>query len=294
MFSPRCPRILALSMVLLALSGMAQAAPLASRQDMKFEVYAGGINAVTADMRMDRDKGRYDMGMGAKTQGLLGRIVPWEGTFDTEGWLEKDGRMLPERHRSGATSSDGTESKTYLYGKNGTFKSYKVIEDGKDKTPAKLDPELVDHTTDALTAALTVMQRVTETGKCEGSDEIFDGDRRFRLTFHHKGEEVLERSRYAPFQGRAVMCEAEVKPLAGRWHEKPRGWLSIQEQGRAAGSLPTIWMASLEKGAPAVPVRMRIKTDYGTLFMHMTGYANDKGARMGVFADQQKETKNDR
>jgi hypothetical protein len=281
-------------MVLLALSGAAHAAPAGSRQDLRFEVYAGGINAVTASMAMNQGRGRYDMHMDARTQGLLGRIVPWEGTFDTEGWLEKNGRMIPERHRSGATSSDGTESKTYLYGKDGRFKSYRVIEDGKDKTPEKLDVKIVDNTTDALTAALTVMQHVTEKGRCEGSDEIFDGERRFRLTFHHKGEEVLERSRYAPFQGQAVICEAEVEPLGGRWHTKPRGWLSIQEQGRAAGSLPTIWMATLEKGAPAVPVRMRIKTDYGTLFMHMTGYANDKGLRLGALAKDNKGAKNDR
>ncbi len=294
MFKQPCLRILALSMVLQALTGTARAAPAGSRQDLRFEVYAGGINAVTADMQMNRGKGRYDMHMGARTQGLLGRIVPWQGTFDTEGWLEKDGKMVPERHHSGATSSDGTEAKTYLYGKDGHFKSYKVIQDGKDVTPEKLDAKIVDHTTDALTAALTVMQRVTEKGQCEGSDEIFDGDRRFRLTFHHKGEEKLNRSRYAPYEGMAVMCEAEVEPLGGRWSAKPRGWLSIQEQGRAAGSLPTIWMASLEKGAPAVPVRMRIKTDYGTLFMHMTGYANDKGMRMGALAKDGKEAKNDR
>lgn len=287
--------MLALSIILLALSGTAQAAPAASRQDLQFEVYAGGIHAVTAGMAINQGKGRYDMHLDAQTRGLLGRIVPWEGTFDTEGWLEKTGKMLPEKHQSGATSSDGTEHKTYLYGKDGRFKSYKVIENGKDKTPPGLDDRLVDHTTDALTAAMTVMQRVAEKGQCEGSDEIFDGDRRFRLTFHHKGQETLHPSYYAFYEGPAVICEAEVTPLAGRWSAKPRGWLSIQEQGRAAGSLPTIWMASLEKGAPAVPVRMRVKTDYGTLFMHMSGYANDKGLRMGSLAGpKEKEAKNDR
>ncbi len=68
-------------------------------------------------------------------------------------------------------------------------------------------------------------------------------------------------------------------PLAGKWHAKPRGWLSIQEQGRKLGALPTVWLANMEHGAPAVPVRLRVVTDYGTLYMHVIHYTNDKTAQ---------------
>ena len=54
----------------------------------------------------------------------------------------------------------------------------------------------------------------------------------------------------------------------------PRGWLSIQEQGRSKGSLPTIWLAKIDKDGPAVPVKLRLKTDYGTLFSHLIDYKN--------------------
>lgn len=50
--------------------------------------------------------------------------------------------------------------------------------------------------------------------------------------------------------------------------------MSIQEQSRENGSLPTVWMAKMTEDAPAVPVKIRVKTDYGTLFMHLVRYEN--------------------
>ena len=72
--------------------------------------------------------------------------------------------------------------------------------------------------------------------------------------------------------GPAVACTVEVKPIAGKWHEKPRGWMSIQEQGREKGTMPTVWFAQMAAGEPAVPVKIRVKTEYGALFMHLTSY----------------------
>jgi hypothetical protein len=165
--------------------------------------------------------------------------------------------------------------KEYRYAPDGGFVGYKVTNKGKNETPKTIDPKLTERTIDALTAALDVMQKVAKGSPCEGASEIFDGDRRYRLTFHDGGEDILESSRYNIFHGAARRCTAEVVPLAGKWHAKPRGWLSIQEQGRKLGELPTIWMAKMEPGAPAVPVRMKVVTDYGTLYMHVTKYRND-------------------
>ncbi len=36
--------------------------------------------------------------------------------------------------------------------------------------------------------------------------------------------------------------------------------------------MPTVWLAQLRNGAPAVPVKIRVKTAYGTLFMHLAEY----------------------
>ena len=82
----------------------------------------------------------------------------------------------------------------------------------------------------------------------------------------------MKSSGYNLYEGSAEKCTVEVRPVAGRWHEKPRGWMSIQEQGREKGMLPTVWMAKMNENGPAVPVTVRVKTDYGTLFMHLVKY----------------------
>ena len=247
------------------------------RQQMVYELYAGGFNAVQAKLDVHyQSKDRYRLELFAVTKGFLGKLVPWEGTFESEGWRLDKETEKPELHQSTAVFDDETDIKKYEYGKDGSFKHLTVIENGKDKTPETLDDTLVQGTTDALTATLQAMQSVAEKGTCEGEDEVFDGKRRFKLVFRHQADDELKATKYNEFSGTAARCEVEVMPIAGAWHKKPRGWLSIQEQGREKGSLPTVWLAKLSEDGPAIPVKLRVKTDYGTLFMHMVGYESSE------------------
>lgn len=70
-----------------------------------------------------------------------------------------------------------------------------------------------------------------------------------------------------------------MKPDQGKWRKKPRGWLSIQEQGRQKGALPTIWLGQMGADKTYIPVKIRVKTDYGTLFMHLTSYKTGPAAK---------------
>lgn len=247
----------------------------AEKQVMNYDVYAGGFHVVLAELTVDTSKkGRYELMLESATRGFLDRIVGWKGIFATSGWRdEKTGKAMPEKHYSESWSRGDFERKTYLYGRDGQFKSYSIKDDKDDGTkPRPVEKELTHQTTDALTATLSVMQKVAAGGKCEGSEEIFDGSRRYRLMFRDQGMVDLAASRYNVYSGPAVECTAEVEQVAGKWREKPRGWMSIQEQGRAKGTMPTVWFARIKEGQPAVPVRIRVRTDYGVLFMHLTQY----------------------
>lgn len=244
-------------------------------QTMVYELYAGGINAASAQLDVTYGpQDRYRLFIDTRTKGFLAKIVPWVGTFETKGWRLKDDGHRPEQHRSTATMRDESEDKTYDYGKDGTFKRYHVIENEKDETPQDLDPKLTENTTDALTAALQAMQQVAVGKGCEATSEVFDGDRRFRMIFRNEGEEMLAATKYNIYAGPAIRCTVEVIPLGGRWHSKPRGWMSIQDQNIKQGGLPTMWLAHLDKDGPAIPVKTEVKTDYGTFFAHLIHYRN--------------------
>ncbi len=243
-------------------------------QKLGFDVYAGGLHAVRADMEVDyRDKGFYSIIFNAETRGVLGSIVPWKGSFLSKGWvLDNDKVLAPKLHESVSYWHDEEEIKSYNYEKNGEFKNIVTLYKHKKPRTRIPDEELTKDTIDALTATMVIMRYVADGKKCEGFFEIFDGKRRYKLVFTHKGFVNLKKSRYNAYEGQAAECIVEVQPLAGLWHKKPRGWLSIQEQGRERGMMPTVWFAQVRENAVAVPVKVRVKTAYGTLFMHMTAY----------------------
>ncbi len=252
-------------------------------QTMTYEVYAGGINAVTAEFNVSyEDESRYSMKLSARTKGFLGKLAPWSGYFETMGWRKGKDTDRPEQHQSVSVWKEEKEIKTYKYGEDGSFEDYEVIEKGRDYTPEKLDTTLTEGTTDALTAALKAMEAVADGKPCESDAEVFDGKRRYKMVFNHEADVKLDSSRYNIYDGIAARCQVEVQPVAGAWHKKPRGWMSIQEQGREKGSLPTVWLAKMSKDGPAVPVKIRVKTDYGTLFMHLVDYKNDEGVELAV------------
>lgn len=247
-------------------------------QHMEYDVYSGGFHVVEADLDIDYTReGRYRMVFGAHTRGFLDKLVPWKGRFESDGWrFDPAGKIRPQRHKSSAVFRGEKDIKEYKYGKDGSFQEYRLEDDDvqNDGSPKDVDPVLTKNTTDVLAATLNILDRLPKGGKCEGADEIFDGKRRYRLVFKEIRRVTLEATRYNVYAGPAVECTAEIEPMGGAWHKKPRGWLSIQEQGRKKGTMPTIWVANMEEKGPAVPVKVRVKTEYGTLFMHMTAYQN--------------------
>ncbi len=246
---------------------------LTNIQQIKYSVYAGGLHALDVNLITDlSDNKKYNAVMTAKTFGMLGKLAPWEGEFFTKGW--KGDSFQPEQHVSTTVFRGESETKTYSYNKDGSFNQYSETEN-ETETIKNRDPKLTQNTIDILTATLNTMRDITAGQTCKSGQEVFDGKRRYKLIFDQKRETIFKKSRYNVFAGKAIECTALVEPIAGKWHEKPRGWASIQEQGRAKGSLPTVWFAVVEEGQPAIPVKVRVKTDYGTLFMHLTKY---KGA----------------
>lgn len=241
---------------------------------MTYAVYAGGIHVVQADLDIVYpDTARYDIFLGARTQGFLGKLAPWEGTFESRGWRWKgEPPLKPEMHKSVATWRGTPDIKEYRYKKDGEFIDIHITEDNKPRKKHQVDDAVTQGTTDAFTAGLVVMEAVARGERCEGRSEVFDGKRRFAQIFKDGGAETLTRSSYNIYEGPARKCTVEIEPISGEWSKKPRGWLSIQEQGRDRGTLPTVWLGKFTEDGPALPVKIMVKTAYGALVMHAVKY----------------------
>jgi hypothetical protein len=257
---------------------VANPAMAADKRIMTYDVYAGGIHALDATLTISTNSKGYDVHLESKTHGLLGKLAPWSGVFQTQGQFAASGDIYPIEHISQSTWKKETESKTFIYDGKGNFKSYRVTEGGKDTTPSNLDNSLTTETTDILSATLAMMRNFEKTPECKGDKLVFDGDRNFYLQFKDTKTENLQKNKYNIFDGEALFCTVEIKPHKGKWRKKPRGWLSIQEQGRQQNALPLIWFgkADNDEKSPYIPVKIRVKTNYGTLFMHLTSYRHTK------------------
>ncbi len=237
---------------------------------LAYDVYAGGIHALNAALTLERTTTRYDITLVSATQGFLRKIANWSGRYVSKGRISND-KTYPLSHEASSSWKGSTEKKIFKYNGKGKFLSYKVSEEGKDTTPTSVDVSLATGTTDTLSSTLRLMVALPQSRVCSGDELIFDGDRNFQLTYSGKETEILKKSDYNIYDGQAIVCKVEVKPKNGKWHKKPRGWLSIQEQGRNLGDLPTIWFGKINgQDDLYVPVKIRVKTDYGTLFMHLT------------------------
>lgn len=267
------------NIILTALLLPLAASPACARTDtMTYDVYAGGIHALDARLEIGATEKDYDITLSSATHGFLKKLAPWSGIFSTDGEIDKkDDIPRPLTYLSSSTWKRETEEKHYTYDGKGSFLSYRVTETKKDqepvdKTPEKIADDLTENTTDLLSATFDLLRRLPQQKECRGSYAIFDGDRSFKLEFKETKLERLKKTRYNIFEGEALICQVEVIPDKGKWRKKPRGWLSIQEQGRKVGSLPTIWFGRMGADGPYIPVKIRVKTDYGTLFMHLTSY----------------------
>lgn len=259
---------------LVAAAQPAAAAPQQSTSVLTYDVYAGGIHAMNAALTLKVSPSKYNVVLSAETQGILKKLANWSGKFSSNGLVSK-GVAYPLSHESASTWKNSTESKIFQYDGKGHFKSYKVTEAGTDKTPTDIDLSLAKGTVDNLSATLRLMMSLPSTKACDTKELVFDGDRNYRMKYSGKTIEKLKKNDYNVYSGDAVICTVEVIPEKGKWRKKPRGWLSIQEQGRQKGALPTVWFGKSKINPDLyIPVKIRIKTDYGTLFMHLTSEKN--------------------
>ena len=250
----------------LALLAMAVVSAQASEPlKVTYGIYASGFNVVDVMGTYTLNEDTYNLQMDLETVGLLGNLAPWSGIIHTNG-LNKQDQSIPLKHSFAATWRGKVATTKLDYNNDGELTSYILEKDDgtvEDKMP--VEEVLIGQPVDMLTALFRTMHGET----CESIQPSLDGKRRFDMVFRSVGTDVREKSRYSSFEGETEMCEVEIVPVSGKWREKPRGWMSIQEQAKGNGQLPRLWFGKVRDDMPSIPVRFQIKTDYGTMIMHL-------------------------
>lgn len=260
--------VLILFLLMISFVSGAFAAPLKQDYTIAYGLYAGGFRALDITMRFENSDKTYGLTMKAKPFGVIGSLLPWAGNYTTTG-TRSNAALIPSLHKKQSQWREDKDQDSFVY-KKGILVSLKRI-DGEKKPAIEqnipLDPAMTKDAVDLLTGALYPIARINENKACTGKVTVFDGKRRYYLKFTEKREETLSKSEYNLFSGKALVCQIEMIPLAG-FKGKKRGYYKIQEEGRAQGQLPKIWLGQLWEGGPYVPVRILLKSELGAILIH--------------------------
>jgi hypothetical protein len=266
---------LAIIMIGLAVSLTQASAKNNEPLKLSYSVYASGLRTLSAETTINfTQEGTYKTQTYIETAGLLGSLAPWQGLLSSEGRkenLDNTVHFIPKQHFFNNIWRSTPKITTQDFDEEGQLQQVTIKEGERPIEVKKPEKELTQGAVDILTATLIGMDAVQKEGNCNSQTTVFDGKRRFNLHFKPIQITTLKSSRYNSYDGKAYKCRVEVEPISGKWRDKPRGWMSIQEQSKEKGHPPTIWFGEVLHNGQSfiVPVKLMIKTNYGTLVLHL-------------------------
>lgn len=251
-------------LVLLALLMPGAAEADAVRLD--YRGYIGAAEVLRLAVGIDLQpgpSGRYRMAVDAATLGTIGALFPFQVRADAYGLAAK-AAVRPERYRSLASLWQRHQTVTLIYGADGRMR---VAIDPPGASGGAPRPD--DRTLDPISAVLAIIVSSARNGGCGGSVPVFDGFRRYDLLLASDGFDVIERSATSYYQGPAAACTVTVALGEG-----------VRADEAASGVIPTnaqLWLAEVDAGLPALPVRVSSQSALGELRLDLVGLSQAAG-----------------
>ena len=245
-------------------AGLQSSLPMPTRHmALTYEVHAGGLHVFSFDVGLTLDSEGYRISVVGGTRGISSILYKWDVSLKAEGES-----MRPERYVSVNTGRQPTKTMQLDFIEDGSFSVTRNLPEPVAETAeeAELPTRLPANIVDPLSAALVAAQNLATTGHCEQTLPVFDGKRRFDLTFHDVGSGDLPKSRMAIYQGAAVLCGLTMKRISG--FMKPRRHVGQWDQDQ--DEPPTLWIAQVSPDMPPVPVRFTGSISLGSIVVHLT------------------------
>lgn len=245
-------------------AGRASEAP--DRLRLSYHVWQGGLHAFTLRTEMNHGAESYDASFSATTDGLVGWLFPFRVEGRSKGTLvaaepeaetgAKNG-LKPQRFESASRKGDKEKQREITYLDDGSLE----VRHNPARDDEPLAEPLLRGTLDPVTALYAMIGSFDEARRCAGRLPVFDGRRRYDLTLKPLGDAQLEPSGYGIYSGPATRCRVTLRPIAG-----------FEKKGKSLSRLPRkveVWLAPLEPGGPAVPVRLEGENPWGHMVVHL-------------------------
>ncbi|MGA3398386.1 MAG: DUF3108 domain-containing protein [Acetobacteraceae bacterium] len=226
-----------------------------------YDLYAAGFHVAEIEVAFGVGRHSYEVRLAFHTTGVVSLFHHGHQLSTVVGTWEAD-RPQPQEFESVGVwqGEDKVTLMDYLHGQPLVRKLIPAQDKEREPVPLSLQQNSVD----SLSALAFLVRRVTDTGRCEASLHMFDGNRASEITAHTAGEEMLLPNSRSAFSGKTLRCDFVGQMLAGFLYEDNTPFDRRPLHGSA-------WLASVVPGAPPVPVQMAFDTRwFGEATMYLT------------------------
>jgi hypothetical protein len=230
-----------------------------------YDAYIGGMKAFAFDADLAFNGRQYSISGGGASMGFIRWMWKWGVVAEARGTVS--GTTVTARHYAVATMRKNKHKHMGLkFNGAGTYSITRTPPDTPHRASKREPPDnLPNGAMDPLTATLSMANRIFHGGKCAGKVPVFDGNRRYDLTFSPLGRERIYVPGYTIFSGEALICTFGMKRISG--FRRPRNVVRYWDEDDYEP--PRVWVASLVKGMPPVPVKLEVDLNLGGLMIYL-------------------------
>lgn len=246
--------------VLLSLASVAPAAADGGAR-LQYDVWAGGVRILEAEITLRTQGERYRMEMEAELVGPPSWVEEYKLESFSEGRLGEAG---PEPAIYRLESEEGDDDHWVQLTYAGSLPIVEADTNLERKRREPVSDAQKQGAIDPLTGLLSLVLQAATYGNCEGTVPVFDGRRRFDVNLTDAGAGEVAKSRLNAYEGSTQRCTVSLKPIAG-----------YRYSGRDKAQFPenvVLQAAEIVSGLPPLPVRLDTEIEYGALILHLVDY----------------------
>lgn len=236
----------------------------AQQLQITYDVFIGGLHLATAELVATVDHGKYLAASAVSTKGLAEAFASSQISAISTGEV-RGNLVVPHTYNSDTQAPDKRQLVGLLY--DGGTPVDINSSPAYDLSRFPVPDDQKHGTVDPLSAALYIMlgSSASDGHKCGAVVPVFDGKRRYNLTFDYKKDATASLGRNYN-SGRPVpayLCTTNYVRVAGF---KPA------KKGHDSSAVPSldVWMAPYPGTDFVVPVRMQTSTDFGGIVARAT------------------------
>lgn len=230
-----------------------------------YAAYLGGLHvfAFTSDFALGPET--YSIKSRGEPRGMLGLFWKWRVRLAAAGNTGADGAR-PQIYNVDTFRPKRDRSMQLSFDENGKYAIRRTPVDTPERAAKrKLPDQLPQGAIDPLSVAFAVGHSVATGAGCRETFPVFDGNRRYDLTFKDFGTDTLDRTPLSVYAGPAYKCQFDIKRISG--FDRPRTYLRYWDEDNL--DPPVIWVARVVPHMPPVPVRMHGDLNMGGLRIYL-------------------------